>query len=107
MTVRSSLSETLDGAVLMDIEVQPGAKVQGITGFNPWRSRVSVAVKAVAKAGQANRAVIHVLATQLRLDPSNLSITNGQRSRLKSVRVEGLSVGELTTLLEPSGDDQP
>ena len=106
MAVRSSLSETLDGAVLMDIEVQPGAKVQGITGFNPWRSRVAVAVKAVAKAGQANRAVMHVLATQLRLDPATLSITTGQRSRLKSVRIEGLSVDQLATRLEPFGDDQ-
>lgn len=91
----------------MDIEVQPGAKVQGITGFNPWRSRVSVSVKAVAKVGQANRAVIHVLATQLRLDPATLSITTGQRSRLKSVRVEGLSVDELAIRLGPLGDDQP
>ena len=107
MAVRSSLSETLDGAVLMDIEVQPGARVQGITGFNSWRSRVSVAVKAAAKAGQANRAVIHVLATQLRLDSATLSITSGQRSRLKSVRVEGLSVDQLAIRLEPFGDDQP
>ena len=91
----------------MDIEVQPGAKVQGITGFNLWRSRVSVSVKAVAKVGQANRAVIHVLATQLRLDPATLSITTGQRSRLKSVRVEGLSVDELAIRLGPLGDDQP
>ena len=107
MAVRFSLSETLDGAVVMDIEVQPGAKVQGITGFNPWRSRVSVAVRAVAKAGQANRAVMHVLAAQLRLDPGTLSITNGHRSRLKSVRIEGLSVDQLATRLEPFGDDQP
>jgi len=107
MAARSSLSETLDGAVVMDIEVQPSAKVQGITGFNPWRSRVAVAVKAVAKAGQANRAVIHVLATQLRLEPATLSITTGHRSKLKSVRIEGLSVDQLAIRLAPLGDDQP
>ena len=49
MAIRSSLSETLDGAVVMDIEVQPAARVQGIMGFNPWRARVAVAVKAAAK----------------------------------------------------------
>ena len=107
MAARSSLSETLDGAVVMDIEVQPAAKVQGITGFNPWRSRVAVAVKAAAKEGQANRAVIHVLATQLNLKTAALSITAGHRSRLKSVRIEGLSVADLAARLEPFGEVKP
>lgn len=101
MAVRSSLSETLDGAVVMDIEVQPSAKVQGITGFNAWRSRVTVAVKAAAKEGQANRAVLHVLATHLDLPMQDCSITSGLRSRLKSVRIEGLMAAELATRLTP------
>ena len=99
MAVRSSLSETLDGAVIMDIEVQPSAKVQGITGYNAWRSRVTVAVKAAAKDGQANRAVLHVLATHLDLPLQDCSITSGHRSRLKSVRIEGMSVEEITRVL--------
>ena len=101
MAVRSSLSETLDGAVVMDIEVQPSAKVQGITGFNAWRSRITVAVKAAAKEGQANRAVLHVLATHLNLPLQDCSITSGHRSRLKSVRIEGLMAAELANRLTP------
>ena len=107
MAIRSSLSGTLDGAVVMDIEVQPAARVQGIMGFNPWRARVAVAVKAAAKEGQANRAVLHVLATQLNLHTAALSITNGHRSRLKSVRVEGLSVDALANRLTSFGEDMP
>ena len=81
MAVRSSLSETLDGAVVMDIEVQPSAKVQGITGFNAWRSRITVAVKAAAKEGQANRAVLHVLATHL--EPPAAGLFHHVRPSLK------------------------
>ena len=105
MAVRSSLSETLDGAVVMDIEVQPLAKVQGITGFNPWRSRITVAVKAAAKAGQANRAVLHVLGSQLQLRTRDLTITSGHRSRLKSVRIEGVLVAELAARLAALVED--
>ena len=79
MSARSSLSVTLDGAVVMDIEVQPLSSVQGITGFNPWRSRISLAVKAAAKQGQANQAVLHVLAAQLDLPSTSLSVASGHR----------------------------
>ena len=100
MGVSSCLSPTLDGSVIVDIEVQPSAKTQGITGFNAWRARISVAVKAEAKDGKANQAVLHVLATQLELEARSLSIRSGRKSRLKSVRVEDATPENLVGLLE-------
>ena len=100
MGVSSCLSPTLDGSVIVDVEVQPSAKTQGITGFNAWRARISVAVKAEAKDGKANQAVLHVLATQLEVDARSLSITSGTKSRLKSVRVEDATSENLVGLLE-------
>ena len=100
MGVSSCLSPTLDGSVIVDVEVQPSAKTQGITGFNAWRARISVAVKAEAKDGKANQAVLHVLATQLEVDARSLSITSGTKSRLKSVRVEDAIPENLVGLLE-------
>ena len=92
----SCLSSTLDGSVVMDIEVTPASKVQGITGFNAWRNRLSIAVAAEAKQGQANQAVVHVLSVQLSVEKQAISIVSGHRSRLKSVRVEHLSVEHLS-----------
>jgi len=100
MGVSSCLSPTLDGSVIVDVEVQPSARVQGITGFNAWRARISVAVKAEAKDGKANRAVLHVLATQLQLEARSLSITSGRKSRLKSVRVEDATPEKLVRQIE-------
>tara|TARA_B100001113_G_C20611187_1_gene406200 strand:+ start:45 stop:374 length:330 start_codon:yes stop_codon:yes gene_type:complete len=100
MGVSSCLSPALDGSVILDVEIQPAAKTQGITGFNRWRCRISVAVKAEAKRGKANLAVMHVLATELQIAPSSLSITAGHTSRMKSVRVENTSVKELVLLLD-------
>jgi hypothetical protein len=56
MDVGTCLIQTLDGALLMEVEIQPGSSQQGVTGFNEWRSRLVIAVKAEAKQGQANRA---------------------------------------------------
>lgn len=99
MGVANSLTVTLDGAVLLAIEVQPGAHRQGVTGFNAWRNRLSVAVKADAKQGQANLAVVHVLAQQLSLPSGKIRIVSGERSRLKSVRVEGVGADDLLVRL--------
>ena len=56
---------------------------------------------AQAKQGKANLAVVHVLAKLLDLSTSDLSITNGLRSTLKSVRIERLSVEDVLARLEP------
>jgi uncharacterized protein (TIGR00251 family) len=92
----SCLSATLDGSVVMDVEVTPASKVQGITGFNTWRNRLSIAVAAEAKQGQANQALLHVLSAQLVVEKQAISIASGHRSRLKSVRIEGVSVEHLS-----------
>ena len=99
MGLISCLSSALDGSVIMDVEVQPSASVQGITGINGWRNRISVSVRAAARQGKVNQATLHVLARALEVDQSHFSITAGHRSRLKSVRIEGMSVEEITRVL--------
>ena len=96
----SCLSTTLDGSASLDIEVQPSSKIQGITGLNRWRQRLSVAVRAAAKQGQANQAVLHVLATTFDIPVHHLSITAGHRSRLKSVRIEGGDVSAIAQRIQ-------
>lgn len=100
MGVGSCLSPTLDGSVVLDIEVQPNSTKQGLLGFNRWRSRLTVAVRAEAKDGQANRAVTHVLATVLGRDAGAFTITNGHRSRFKSIRIDGAAVEEMIRHIE-------
>ena len=34
MDVGTCLIQTLDGALLMEVEIQPGSSQQGVTGFN-------------------------------------------------------------------------
>ncbi len=99
------LTRTLDGALVMTIEVQPGAHRQGIVGFNTWRDRLSVAVRAPAKDGQANRAVLHVLSNQLNIDEASMSIVAGQTSRMKTVRLTNLSMQDILEKVEQALGD--
>ena len=95
MDVGTCLIQTLDGALLMEVEIQPGSSQQGVTGFNEWRSRLVIAVKAEAKQGQANRAVVHVIAQQFHLSTSDVTVVTGHRSRKKRLRLESLPLADL------------
>lgn len=99
MEISGCVQTTLDGRVLLDIEVQPGSSRQGIVGINQWRSKLSVAVKAEAQKGKANEAVLHVLAKTLELTKSDLEIVSGQTSRAKRVSVKSITIEELLSRL--------
>ena len=88
---------TLEGAVLIEVEVQPGSTRQGIIGFNEWRGRIQVAVKAEAQKGKANHAVCNVL-SKIFSAPAN--VVSGHTTRQKKVRIEGLSANEIISILE-------
>jgi hypothetical protein len=91
------LQTTLEGAVLIEIEVQPGASRQGIIGFNEWRGRIQVAVKAEAQKGKANHAVCNVL-TKIFSVP--VTVVSGHTTRQKKVSIEGLTSVEIVEILE-------
>ena len=89
MDVSSCIQKTLDGHILIDIEVQPESKRTGITGFNDWRNRLSISVSAQAKDGKANQAVMHVLSKIFELDKSAIEIVSGHTSRMKKIKIIG------------------
>ncbi len=104
VALASCIQSTLDGAVLIDVEVLPGSKRQGIIGFNQWRGKLTVAVRAEARNGMANQAVVHVMATSLSLSTSKMHVVSGAKSRIKKVRIEGVHsdhlIEKITTLVE-------
>ena len=95
MDVSSCIQNTLDGHILIDIEVQPESKKSGITGFNDWRNRLSISVSAQAKDGKANQAVMHVLSKIFELDKSAIEIVSGHTSRMKKIKLIGKEAAEI------------
>jgi len=77
-------------AVELFVKVTPGAKREALgavaeDGLGTRRLQISVTAK--AEGGQANRAVLRLLARSWRIAPSAVELAAGQSSRLKRVRL--------------------
>lgn len=59
-----------------------------------------VKVTAPPVEGRANKALIDLLAKKLGVPKSHIEIISGKSSRLKSIRIDGLSIEEITRKVE-------
>jgi uncharacterized protein (TIGR00251 family) len=84
------------------VRVQPRAPRSEIVG---WRAdgTLSVRVAAPPVKGQANAALVALLAGALDLRPSAVSVERGTRGRDKLVRVAGLTPAEIRQRLKGDG----
>jgi uncharacterized protein (TIGR00251 family) len=86
-----------DKKTTLEIHVQPGAKRNEIVGF---REGVLYAkVTALPQKGQANRALLELMAQTLEIPRSNVDIIRGQSSRSKVIAVHGLTGDEVREIL--------
>ena len=63
--------------------------MDGIETLANGRSVVKVRVRAIAEGGEANRAVIELLAKALRVPKSSVRVMSGATSRLKQIAIDG------------------
>ncbi len=82
-----------DGALTVDIVVQPRASRPGLGPVVGDRLRVAVSAPPVD--GKANAAVIELLASALGIPRSAVAIVRGETGRRKTVRLEGVGLAAL------------
>jgi uncharacterized protein YggU (UPF0235/DUF167 family) len=87
----------------LEIAVVPRAAVDTVGPYVEGTLRVGV-TRPPAE-GEANRAIIRLVARALDVPPSTLELVAGARSRRKRIRVSGLAEGELRRRLEGIGPD--
>jgi uncharacterized protein (TIGR00251 family) len=63
--------------------------VDGIEQLSDGRSVLKVRVRAIADGGEANRAVLALLANSLGVSKASIKLLSGAASRLKQIAVEG------------------
>jgi uncharacterized protein len=81
-----------DGLVLR-LQVHPGAGKEAVVGVHG--DALKVRVVAQPESGRANEAVLSLLARLLGVDRSALTITAGQGSRRKRVKIDGMESADL------------
>lgn len=87
-----------DKKTTQEIHLQPGAKRSEIAGFRG--GVLYVRVTALPQKGQANKALVELIAETLGLPKSAFEIVRGRTSRNKIVAVQGLTSQELRDMLE-------
>ncbi|MCL1886153.1 MAG: DUF167 domain-containing protein [Dehalococcoidia bacterium] len=83
--------------VIISAHVTPGAKANAVTGFKEGEWRIKIAAPPVD--GKANEKLVEFLCSVLKLNKSAISITKGQSSRRKLIRIDGLSDEQISACL--------
>lgn len=79
--------------ILLPVRAQPGARSAGIRGEQD--GSLKVCVTQVAEKGKANKAILEVLAKQLRLRKSQLALVSGETSHQKRILVRDIKLADL------------
>jgi len=77
----------VDGAIILTIHVQPGAKRSEVAG--EYGDALKIRLAAPAVDGRANAALLAFIAQRLGLARSAVELKSGLTSRRKSLRVTG------------------
>ncbi|MFO0785353.1 MAG: DUF167 domain-containing protein [Phycisphaerales bacterium] len=83
---------------LLLLKVVPGSSRDAVAGVLGDRLKIKVA--AAPEAGRANAAVCELLARALGIRPRDISVEAGATSPEKTVRVRGLTAGQLRAALD-------
>ena len=83
--------------ISFQVKVHPRAKKNGITGALGEALKLSLTTPPVE--GRANEACIEFFARLLKVPRSSITIASGRSSRLKVIRITGITAAEFRALL--------
>ncbi len=89
----------VDGAIMLAVHVQPGAKRSEIAGLHGDALKIRLAAPAID--GRANAALLAFVAQRLGLAKSAVELRSGQTSRHKVLWVLGARADAVRSLLGP------
>ena len=90
------------GGARLLLDVTPGARDPRFpAGFEPWRGRLGMRVRAQAQEGEANAEVVRSLAAFFRHPTGRVHIEAGATDRRKAVRLMGLDRAAVLAALAP------
>ena len=87
--------------VILKVRLTPKSSRDAIEGMEDFGGEIvlKARVRAVPEQGRANAALVKLIAVWLKLPPSQVSVTQGGKSRIKHVAIEG-DASDLARLIE-------
>jgi len=99
MSFEDAIRPASDGTVI-DIEASPGAKETKVpAGYNEWRKRLLVKLRAPPERGRANGELIDALARLFNVSAACIEITSGAADSKKSIKVRGMAREDVVNAL--------
>lgn len=95
------LRKAPDGALLLSLHVQPGAKRTEFAGLHGEAIKLRLAAPPVE--GKANACLLAFLADFMDVPKRAVVLVNGETCRSKLVRIEGANQGALERLSQATG----
>ena len=101
MVTEAAPFRTRADGILLAVRLTPRASRNGIDGVKtgPDGPYVQARVRAVPEDGRANAALAELVADQIRVPKSTVTVVSGTTSRLKSLHIAG-HPGDLATRVE-------
>jgi uncharacterized protein len=85
--------------VTIRVEVSPGSRYSGVTGFNPWRQSISIKLTERAEAGKANEQLVTYLALLFNMTAEDVKLISGHASTRKVVLLRNIAVDEVESVI--------
>jgi uncharacterized protein len=86
--------------VVLELDVNPGARRTEVpSGYNEWRKRIEVKLKAPPEKGKANEELMGALSELLHVPASSIEISAGATNSKKSILIRGISREQVLTVL--------
>lgn len=106
-TTSTGFAHLVEDGLVLRLYVQPGAKVSALlgereTGDGP---RLKIKLKARAIEGQANAALVELIAELMHVPKSSVTLQAGSTARLKTIHVRGESQALLSKLQQLAIND--
>jgi uncharacterized protein (TIGR00251 family) len=98
MTSDLPIMESHPLGVALSIWAQPGAKRNVLVGVH--QGKLKIAVTQIPEKGKATKEILILLAMELGLKKSQVSLLAGETSREKKVLISGISLAELALILQ-------
>ena len=97
------ITEDANGSVRFKVRLTPRAAMDKIDGTR--QDALKIRVKAPPVDGKANTALIKFLSKSLGISQSKITVISGHTSRVKMIRAEGISPGEVLSLLNRNSSE--
>ena len=85
---------------IIAIKMIPKASRSEVVGWE--ESRLKIRIAEVPEKGRANKELIRLLSEVLKISKSEIEIISGETSRLKRVKITGLTEEEIHTIIKGS-----